>query len=433
MDISLSLHTGDGQPGDATHPHTADIRTPRGRAEAARAHMQAGGNPFLLLAGPLLRALADFGAPQASPPGPIAELHDLLHQEVQLFTQLCDQLNLRRDHMLAARYALCTALDENIQRQPWAKGEAGQAGPWSQHLLLNDFHQSRDGGRTVFLLIGRMADQAQEHLHVLELMLHILALGFKGHYGGAPDGERQLDAIRHRLHALLAPQREAPAAALSPHWQGVGRQSLGLLRAVPVWVSASLAGLLLFALFGWLKYQLLTDTRALEQRIDDLRKLHPPAASTPAPVPAAKAAAKRLQDWLAADIAAGLVEVQESAKESRVTLKGDQMFVPAQAQVADKARRILARVAAGLNQFPGQVHITGHSDNQRIRSREFADNQALSEARAQAVAEVLGGHGVTRARLHTAGRGDSEPVADNDTAAGRARNRRVDIVLSYSQ
>ena len=140
-----------------------------------------------------------------------------------------------------------------------------------------------------------------------------------------------------------------------------------------------------------------------------------------------------LQDWLAADITAGLVEVQESAKESRVTLKGDQMFVPAQAQVADKARRILARVAAGLNQFPGQVHITGHSDNQRIRSREFADNQALSEARAQAVAEVLGGHGVTRARLHTAGRGDSEPVADNDTAAGRARNRRVDIVLSYSQ
>lgn len=91
---------------------------------------------------------------------------------------------------------------------------------------------------------------------------------------------------------------------------------------------------------------------------------------------------------------------------------------------------MLAKVADEINQVSGTVQITGHSDNQPIRTREFPDNQVLSEKRAQAVAEVLTGKGVVPSRIQTEGRGATVPIADSTTAAGRARNRRVDIMVT---
>jgi type VI secretion system protein ImpK len=76
------------------------------------------------------------------------------------------------------------------------------------------------------------------------------------------------------------------------------------------------------------------------------------------------------------------------------------------------------------------VQVTGHSDNQPIRTAEFANNQVLSEKRAEAVAAVLKDKGVVDARLTIRGQGDSLPLADNASAAGRARNRRVDVVVT---
>ncbi|MDB5829582.1 MAG: hypothetical protein JWQ73_3802, partial [Variovorax sp.] len=69
------------------------------------------------------------------------------------------------------------------------------------------------------------------------------------------------------------------------------------------------------------------------------------------------------------------------------------------------------------------------SDNQPIKTREFPDNQALSQKRAAAAAQVLQDKGVVSSRLKIEGRGDTAPVADNATFAGRARNRRIDIIV----
>jgi type VI secretion system protein ImpK len=91
---------------------------------------------------------------------------------------------------------------------------------------------------------------------------------------------------------------------------------------------------------------------------------------------------------------------------------------------------VLAKVADEINQVSGSVQVTGHSDNQPIKTREFPDNQVLSEKRAAAVAAVLQGKGVVASRIRTEGRGDTAPIADSATAAGRAKNRRVDIVVT---
>jgi outer membrane protein OmpA-like peptidoglycan-associated protein len=90
------------------------------------------------------------------------------------------------------------------------------------------------------------------------------------------------------------------------------------------------------------------------------------------------------------------------------------------------AKQNLTSLAASLDKYPGtDLLIVGHTD--AVGSESY--NLSLSERRAAAVVNYLASQGVTRARLRPAGRGESEPVAGNDTEAGRAQNRRVEVAI----
>jgi len=86
-------------------------------------------------------------------------------------------------------------------------------------------------------------------------------------------------------------------------------------------------------------------------------------------------------------------------------------------------------VAAALDEVQGKVVVNGYTDNTPIRTARFPSNWNLSQERAQAVAQMLGGSLRDRQRLHAEGRADSDPIGPNSTAEGRALNRRVEIVL----
>lgn len=87
----------------------------------------------------------------------------------------------------------------------------------------------------------------------------------------------------------------------------------------------------------------------------------------------------------------------------------------------------LRSVAQNLQNYPDtSVQVIGHTDN----TGSAAYNQDLSERRAQAVANILMGSGVPAYRIRAYGRGFDQPIAGNDTAAGRAANRRVEIVIT---
>ncbi len=103
-----------------------------------------------------------------------------------------------------------------------------------------------------------------------------------------------------------------------------------------------------------------------------------------------------------------------------------------------KARQTLDALAARLRgQSDLRFEIVGHTDNQRISQRlkaVFPDNQALSEARARAVAAYLAGQlGLPMDAFAVVGRGETQPVATNDTPQGMAQNRRTEIRVSYRQ
>jgi type VI secretion system protein ImpK len=110
-------------------------------------------------------------------------------------------------------------------------------------------------------------------------------------------------------------------------------------------------------------------------------------------------------------------------------LRGDGLFEAGSASLTDNREAILARVAQALAKVSGQVLVTGHTDNQPIRSMRFPSNWHLSQERADTVRDLLQREGVVASRLRSEGRADGEPVVDNITPANRALNRRVEVIL----
>ena len=106
------------------------------------------------------------------------------------------------------------------------------------------------------------------------------------------------------------------------------------------------------------------------------------------------------------------------------------LFDSGKADLHPSAHPILDKVAKVLNEVPGQpVGVEGHTDNVPIKHSGWADNRALSVARANAVVGYLIRQGVNSTRLMPVGYGDEKPIASNDNASGRQKNRRVEIVI----
>lgn len=119
------------------------------------------------------------------------------------------------------------------------------------------------------------------------------------------------------------------------------------------------------------------------------------------------------------------MSARPDARGQVMTLAGD-AFASGQAVLLPEARANLQRAVEFVQRFPGKsVLIEGHTDSQGSANA----NQLLSQRRAEAVREALVQEGVAVARLSVSGIGEDRPVADNASAEGRARNRRVEIVV----
>ena len=102
------------------------------------------------------------------------------------------------------------------------------------------------------------------------------------------------------------------------------------------------------------------------------------------------------------------------------------LFAQESDELATSSRDNLRRLASSFEKYPNtRIMIVGHTDSQGGTEH----NQSLSERRAQSLAGFLEQVGVNRGRMTTIGRGDAEPIATNDTDAGRQWNRRVEIAV----
>jgi outer membrane protein OmpA-like peptidoglycan-associated protein len=127
-----------------------------------------------------------------------------------------------------------------------------------------------------------------------------------------------------------------------------------------------------------------------------------------------------------ATMGSGVAVSQTADNQLKLNIPADVSFDTGRADIKPNMRPILDQFASGLSGQPNtEVRIIGHAD----ATGSDAMNDQLSLQRAQATRSYLASRGVDPSRIMVAGRGEREPVADNSTEAGRARNRRVEIFL----
>ncbi|RYY92546.1 MAG: DotU family type VI secretion system protein, partial [Comamonadaceae bacterium] len=373
-------------------------------------------NPLVSAAGKLLALTAKLRT-LVQPPN-VPALRASTAEAVNQFDAAARRAGASNETVLAARYVLCTALDEAVANTPWGV----QAG-WNKQSLLVQFHNETWGGEKVFQLLAKLAQDVPAHRQLLELIYCVLALGFEGRYRVVDNGRSQLDTVRQRLADLIRKDRPPLEADLSPHWRGQGAGTTKLRHALPLWVFAAGFALLLAMVWFALRLSLNNRSDTTYSAVSSLRvpnlQIAPPAQLAKAP---------RLAKFLEPEVKQGLVTVTDEADRSVVRLRGDSFFGSGSAEPMPQSLPVLRRIGQALAEVRGEVLITGHSDNQPIRSLRFPSNWHLSAARADAVKTALTGQ-VDPVRMRSDGKADAEPVAANDSPANRARNRRVDIVL----
>ncbi|PZN94502.1 MAG: type VI secretion system protein TssL [Hyphomicrobiales bacterium] len=112
-----------------------------------------------------------------------------------------------------------------------------------------------------------------------------------------------------------------------------------------------------------------------------------------------------------------------------VRLVGITLFEPGQAAVRDEFKGLIERIATVLETEGGTVKVLGHTDSVPIRTARFPSNLQLSQARAKAVGDLLQTKLSKPDRISFEGKGADAPIESNATREGRAKNRRVEIVI----
>ena len=130
--------------------------------------------------------------------------------------------------------------------------------------------------------------------------------------------------------------------------------------------------------------------------------------------------------------------VEKIVKVPMIEIRADALFDTLKADLRPNAEKALKNASDALKKFGSSVktvRVDGHADSRQIRkSKEFPNNQVLSEARAKTVADYLAKHsGIPREKFVVTGHGDTQPIADNKTAEGQAQNRRVEVTVEQIQ
>ena len=140
--------------------------------------------------------------------------------------------------------------------------------------------------------------------------------------------------------------------------------------------------------------------------------------------------AKQIKDTLGEELQKGKIMVQVRGEYIIVRVPTEVFFRSASALLDAQFETTLMKVAQALKKVPGKITVAGHTDSLPIKTQKFRSNWELSSARAVSMAHALMELGpIERMRLTIAGHSDTRPVASNDTSEGRARNRRVEVIV----
>ena len=349
--------------------------------------------------------------------------------EVREFENRALQTGVDAQDVKIARYAICATLDDVVLNTPW-----GGQSIWAQQSMVGTFHKETVGGDRFFDLLARLEKEAANNIDLLEFLYMCLSLGFEGRLRVEQHGTDKHLQIRAGLARIIRAQRGPVEKDLSPHWKGEDKPHKVLSIWKPLWITSATVALMMMAVFLTLSWVLNRSTdRVLGQlsvldtgQVAELMRRAPPP---PPPPPPPEQQLNRVKGFLENEISEGIVEAFQDQQTITVRLTGSGMFGSGSDVLQEKFHEPLEKVAEALNDTAGPIIIVGHSDNVPIKSARFPSNQSLSLARAEAVMKKLADLIEDSDRLSAEGVADKDPIADNATREGRARNRRIEIVL----
>jgi type VI secretion system protein ImpK len=371
-------------------------------------------NPLVRAASSLLMLSGQLRGTLGGPD--IPSLRRFTLDEIRRFEDRARAGGVANEVVLAARYALCAALDEAVLSTPW-----GAQSEWAQQTLLVALHREAWGGEKFFEMLDRIAQDPKRHIDLMELLYLCMAFGFAGKYQVEDRGHSRLSDVQHDLYRKIRDYRGAPPTELSLKWKGLQDRRNPLIRYVPWWVVGAAA--LVILIVGYTTY--LVRLGAVSSPVyDEVAKIGTVSRKIPAPRPNET----RLKELLADEEKQGRMAIEEDGGRTTVVLARADMFSSGSATVSAAFRQQLEVVASALKKVPGRVIVEGHTDSQPVRTIKYASNVELSWDRARNVAAVLQQYLGGQARLETVGRGSSKPRYPEKPDPADPRNRRVEIV-----
>ena len=374
-------------------------------------------NPLVRAAGPLLVSAQQL-KDTLTHPDPNA-VRTRISQEIRAFDSNAKAFGVSIPQTNAARYVLCTFLDEIVMTTPW-----GAQSGWSGRSLLSEFYGETSGGVKVFTVMERALSEPGSYSQLLELCYIVLSLGYQGQYRIRDNGE--LKSLKERLYHAIRVQSPRREGDLSVNWRGEEQdRTAKLMHIVPLWAIA-LGGVLLLGAIYMLYALALNEVREpvfdLAQEIAlEGEVLQPIVATDDAP-------AFDLEERLSPYVGNGLDVSVNGSGLAVITLNGEvdgvSLFQSGGVRIHRRAEPMLQRVAEVVDEFQTDITVDGHTDGQgRVQS-----NQALSEGRADTVRRELIFRGVSEELIETRGFGSNRPIIENEqTDSDRARNRRVEL------
>ena len=146
----------------------------------------------------------------------------------------------------------------------------------------------------------------------------------------------------------------------------------------------------------------------------------------------ASRATEELTVALREQIDQGLIEVEQREDKVFVTVGSGGAFPSGTADLTEEAQRIIDRIALTAMSPDSSITVTGHTDDVPISNGQFRDNWDLGAGRAASVVQAIQNTGlISGERLSAVSKGETSPIAENTTAAGREKNRRIEIEISY--
>ncbi len=165
-------------------------------------------------------------------------------------------------------------------------------------------------------------------------------------------------------------------------------------------------------------------------RTSEAELVLPDEGSPQAPVDSLESIASSVREAFGDLIQSKQLKVSGNELWIEIELSSSLLFSSGEALPNNAAFEIIEKVAKILAPYENPIHVEGFTDNQPIQTAQFPTNWELSAARAASIVRMLAMDGVNPGRMAAVGYGEFQPVADNATAEGRGRNRRVVLVVS---